>query len=269
MSLKMIEFTKMHSSGNDYVYVNTVKYPLANPSALSIQWSAAHTGIGSDGLVLIGTSTVADFSMRIFNADGSKELMCGNATICVGKYLHDKKLTTKIAVTLETLPGVKQIQLHVGDNGEDTVTVNMGYPSIENLNMTVECGTLCVVGTAVSMGNPHFVVLVNDVDEVDLGRVGPLIEHHQLFEDRTNVEVAHVCADDAIRMRVWERGSGITQGCGSGACAAAVAAMAHGCVSRSVSVHMYGGTVRVRREQGGAVWITGLAVSVFDGTISV
>lgn len=266
-----VAFTKMHSSGNDYIYVDAIRYPLPNPSELAIKWSAAHTGVGSDGLVLIGASAVADFSMRMFNADGSEARMCGNAAICVGKFLSDHHLTSATTVTLETLSGIKTLLLHLTHGVVDDVTVNMGTPAIHDLHMSVQTrGDDCVVGAAASMGNPHFVVFVDDADAVDLAEVGPLIEHHQLFPDRTNVEFAHICADGAVRMRVWERGSGLTQGCGSGACATAVAAMAQGLAPRSVCVRMDGGMLRVEwDENDGTASITARAVRVFDGTIAV
>lgn len=263
-----VAFTKMHSSGNDYIYVNAMEYPLADPAALSIRWSAPHTGIGADGLVLIGASDVADFRMRIFNADGSEARMCGNANICVGKFLYDHKLTRNTAVTLETQSGVREMQLHVDGAVVDTVTVNMGPPRVFHLNTSVQCGAVSVVGAEISMGNPHFVVYVDDVAAVDLERVGPLIEHDSRFVDRTNVEFAHVCDDGTIRMRVWERGSGVTQGCGSGASATAVAAIARGRVDQHVCVQMDGGTLRVMWDGDGPVWITGRAVSVFEGVIA-
>ncbi|KAL7709372.1 diaminopimelate epimerase [Lotmaria passim] len=271
MAHTLIEFTKMHSSGNDYIYVNVIKYPLANPAELSVRWSAAHTGIGSDGLVLIGASAVADFSMRMFNSDGSEARMCGNAAICVGKFLYDKKLTRSTDVTLETLSGVRELRLHVSDGAVHNVTVNMGRPYIRDLDMAVQSAAVSVIGAAISMGNPHFVIYVDDVATVGLARVGPLIEYHSLFEDRTNVEFAHVCADGTIRMRVWERGSGVTQGCGSGACATVVAAIARGRVPHHcVSVQMDGGTVHVQWEESdGSAWLTGRAVSVYEGVIAV
>lgn len=264
-----VAFTKMHSSGNDYIYVNTMQHRLADPAGVSVRWSAAHTGIGADGVVLVGASDIADFSMRIFNADGSEALMCGNAAICVGKFLHDHQLTSNTAVTLETRSGVREMRLHLDGASVDTVAVNMGPPKILQLDAPVQCDGSCVVGAEISMGNPHFVVYVDDVAAVNLKRVGPLIEHDSRFVDRTNVEFAHVCPDGAIRMRVWERGSGVTQGCGSGASAAAVAAILGGRVARDVCVHMDGGTLKVHWEDGGPVWITGRAVRVFDGVITV
>jgi diaminopimelate epimerase len=227
---KYIPFTKMHGAGNDYIYVNTFTHPIADPAKASIAWSAPHTGIGSDGLVLIGPSDKADFSMRIFNADGSEAMMCGNASRCIGKYVYERELTRQTEVTLETLSGIKTLKLHVKDGIVEEVTVDMLAPVLANTQQlatpdgSMLKGTLTVdgtdyIGTYVCMGNPHVVVFVDDVEHIDLPTIGPKIEHHPLFPERVNVEFAQLRADGKIRMRVWERGSGITQACGTGACA--------------------------------------------------
>lgn len=262
-----IEFTKMHGAGNDYIYVNTMKYAVGNPEELSVRWSRYHTGIGSDGLVLIGQSQVADFSMRIFNADGSEAMMCGNASRCIGKYLYEYGLTSKTAVTLETLSGIKKLYLNVDNGVVKSVTVDMDSPQYVN---PVELGDGYVYpsGIAVSMGNPHLVIFVNDIAQVELEKIGPRLEHHPLFPDRVNVEFVQPMEDGKMRMRVWERGSGITQACGTGACATFVAASYAGLCGDAASVVMDGGTLRISRENGtGHILMEGPAVKVFDGTI--
>ncbi len=258
----------MHGAGNDYIYVNTMAYPIAHPEALAIAWSRPHTGIGSDGLVLIGTSAKADFSMRIFNADGSEARMCGNASRCIGKYLYEYGLTDKTSVTLETLSGIKQLNLDVNEQHiVESVTVDMGIPSDIHW---VDLGSDAPYpkGVAVSMGNPHLVIFVDDVNEVDLANVGARLECHPLFPDRVNVEFAQVIDESHVRMRVWERGSGITQACGTGACATAVAAISYKNNSRETSIIMDGGTLRIYwDEQSQHLMMSGPAVKVFDGEI--
>ncbi|KAK7197453.1 Diaminopimelate epimerase [Novymonas esmeraldas] len=269
MEAGVVAFTKMHGAGNDYIYVDTMRHPLRCPSELAAKWSTPHTGIGSDGLVLIGPSRVADFSMRIFNADGSEALMCGNAARCVGKYVHDKGLTDRPLITLETLSGIRRLSVRGGKGGVECVTVDMGIPTVVDAQLRVVCGGLSFLCIAVSMGNPHLVVLVDDVAKVDLEGVGPLLERCPTFPDRTNVEFAHIRGVDEIRMRVWERGSGVTQACGTGACATAVAAMVRGLTSRTVRVYMDGGSLDVWWEPDGPAWMTGGAVTVFEGTIKL
>ena len=263
-----IRFTKMHGAGNDYIYVNTIKYPIENPEELAVMWSKYHTGIGSDGLVLIGTSKTADFSMRIFNADGSEAMMCGNASRCIGKYLYEEGLTAKTEVTLETLSGIKTLRLHLTkDNHVDEVTVDMGLPKVIG-KVQLGDGYGYTEGVSVSMGNPHLVIFVNNISEVDINTVGPSLEKHPLFPDRVNVEFAQTFQDGYIRMRVWERGSGITMACGTGACATAVAAAYTGKCGRESSVKMDGGTLKIKwDETDGHVYMTGSAVKVFDGEI--
>ena len=204
----------MHGAGNDYIYVNTLKYPIESPEKLSVEWSAPHTGIGSDGLVLIGSSDKADFSMRIFNADGSEAKMCGNASRCIGKYLYEYGLTSQTAVTLDTLSGIKILKLHVEDGKVNTVTVDMGRPS-DMKEQPIEANGQKFTGTTLSMGNPHLVIFVEDIKDINLESIGPKLENHPLFPDRINVEFAQVLEHGKIRMRVWERGSGITQACRS------------------------------------------------------
>lgn len=264
---RAIPFTKMHGAGNDYIYVNTLKHSIAEPEKAAIEWSAPHTGIGSDGLVLIGQSQVADFSMRIFNADGSEAKMCGNASRCIGKYLYEHGLTDKTNIALETLSGIKTLKLHVEGKEVTAVTVDMGTPS-EVYAIGIKEHNLS--GTHVSMGNPHLVVFINDIKDVNLPSIGPKLENHPLFADRINVEFAQVLEKNKIRMRVWERGSGITQACGTGACATAVAAAFTGRAGLKSDIIMDGGTLTIEwDEQTGHVFMTGPAVSVFDGTINL
>ena len=267
---RQIPFTKMHGAGNDYIYVNTMQYPIEEPEKLAISWSAYHTGIGSDGLVLIGASDKADFSMRIFNADGSEAMMCGNASRCIGKYVYEKGLTQKQEVTLETLSGIKILKLHIADDQVQEVTVNMGQPQVIEKSYTLSVDGQAYEGTEVSMGNPHFVIFVEDMSQVDLPVIGPKIECHPHFPNRTNVEFVQVLGDGKVRMRVWERGSGITQACGTGACATAVAAITHRKTGREVQVIMDGGPLTIRwDETDGMVYLTGGATCVFEGTIQV
>lgn len=266
---RTVKFTKMHGAGNDYIYVDAMKYPIESPEKLSIAWSAPHTGIGSDGLVLIGPSDIADFSMRIFNADGSEANMCGNASRCIGKYLYEYGLTTQTAVTLETLSGIKVLKLRVEDGKVNTVTVDMGIPTgMEEIVVDADGKTFA--GTTVDMGNPHLVIFVKDIKEIELESIGPKLERHPLFPDRINVEFAQVLEDGKIRMRVWERGSGITQACGTGACATAVAAALTGRAGRKSIIIMDGGTLNIEWEEvTGHVQMTGGATRVFDGEAEV
>lgn len=278
---RVVKFTKMQGAGNDYIYVDTTKYPIENPEEVSKIWSAPHTGIGSDGLVLIGRSEKADFSMRIFNADGSEAMMCGNATRCIGKYLYDNGLTKKTEITLDTLSGIKILKLHVADGKTDTVTVDMGMPADEPADydgkgakpmkeQPIEVEGERYVGTTVSMGNPHLVIFVNDITEVDLPAIGPKLENHPLFPGRINVEFAQVLGEGKIRMRVWERGSGITQACGTGACATAVAAALTGRAGRESIIIMDGGSLTIEWDVATKhILMTGGATKVFDGEIEL
>lgn len=264
-----IEFTKMHGTGNDYIYVNTMKYDIENPEELAIEWSKYHTGIGSDGLVLIGNSVIADFSMRIFNADGSEAKMCGNASRCIGKYLYEYGLTSKTEISLETLSGIKFLHLHLTNtNKVESVTVDMGIP-FDIKEISLEDKYLFKKGVTVSMGNPHLVIFVEDVNSINLPVIGPQLENHPLFPDRVNVEFAQILLNGNIRMRVWERGSGITMACGTGACATAVAAAFSKKSEKSVSIIMDGGTLKFDWEKDGHVYMTGPATVVFDGEISI
>lgn len=279
-----IEFTKMHGAGNDYIYVNTLKYPISNPEEISKLWSNRHKGIGGDGLVLIGKGAEgADFSMRIFNNDGSEARMCGNASRCIGKYLYEYGLTSKTEVKLSTLSGIKILKLHVDEtNHVDSVTVDMGTPHLAvPSQLATPDGAMTegevrstegqyYVGTFVSMGNPHFVIFVDEVDTFDVAKVGPTLEFAEIFPERCNIEFATVRTDGSIRMRVWERGSGITMACGTGACATAVAAALTHRAPHSSNIVMDGGTLHIEWSTATShVLMTGPATKVFDGVIDI
>ena len=267
--MSKIRFTKMHGCGNDYIYVDTICHPIADPAKMAIAWSDRHKGIGSDGLVLIGKSPIpeADYSMRIFNADGSEAMMCGNASRCIGKYLYERKLTSKTKIRLLTLSGIKTLELHVSDGIVECVTVDMQAPVLEDEPQFISDRGLDI-GTFVSMGNPHYVIFTDYIDQV--GDTGRALEHHPAFPQRCNIEFAHVENDGRIRTRVWERGSGITQACGTGACATAVAAYLTGHASRTSDIIMDGGTLNIEwRESDNHVYMTGPAEFVFDGEIEI
>ena len=264
-----ISFTKMHGCGNDYIYVNTMQFSVPNPSEVAVVWSDRHKGIGSDGLVLIGASPVpeADYSMHIYNADGSEAMMCGNASRCIGKYLYERGLTDKTEIRLLTLSGIKTLQLHVNDGKVDSVTVDMLQPILEDENQFLVNRGMHQ-GVFVSMGNPHYVIFTDEIDQ--LGETGQKLEHHPVFPQRCNIELARIEADGTIRTRVWERGSGITQACGTGACATAVAAALTGKAGRKSKIAMDGGTLTIEwRESDNHVYMTGPAEFVFDGEILV
>lgn len=267
-----IRFTKMHGCGNDYIYIDTLLYNIDDPVAFARKWSDRHKGIGSDGLVLIGGGSEADksdFSMRIFNADGSEAMMCGNASRCVGKYLYERKRTTKTSVRLSTLSGVKVLNLHVSPSGTvDSVTVDMGAPAFKNEAQFAPTSVSLPEGKFVSMGNPHYVIFVDGVDDVDVAREGSRLERHVAFPERCNIEFAAM-RPDGIRTRVWERGSGITMACGTGACATAVAAFMAGRTGRESHIIMDGGALDIEwRKEDGHVYMTGGAEFVFEGDIN-
>jgi diaminopimelate epimerase len=278
-----IKFTKMHGAGNDYIYVNTLLYNIPDPETAAIEWSAPHTGIGSDGLVLIGKPTTgeADYSMRIFNADGSEAMMCGNASRCIGKYLYEKGVTDKTKIRLETLSGIKILDLHIKDGIVDSVTVDMLEPQLSNKEQlavndgsitdgVIEAGGKEFKGTFVSMGNPHFVIFVKDIRKTDVAVDGKLMEMNKAFPQRCNIEFAQVLEDGNIRTRVWERGSGITMACGTGACATAVAAALTKRAGRKSNIVMDGGTLNIEwREKDNHVYMTGPAAFSFEGEIKL
>lgn len=289
MANNMIRFTKMHGLGNDYVYVNTLLYNVSNPEEFSRRISQRHTGIGSDGLVLIGYAGTpeADYSMRIFNQDGSEAMMCGNASRCIGKYLFEKRLTDKTQIRLETLSGIKTLSLKVLQGKVQSVTVDMQEPCFHNpeqclfqggrmideglsaIDNTSEAAEGGIRGTFVSMGNPHFVIFCDEVpSDEDLANLGRQIEMHPMFPQRVNVEFACLKADGSIRMRVWERGSGITMACGTGACATAAAAILTQRACSPVAVEMDGGTLQLSWQgEGTPLFMEGGAEMVFEGEI--
>lgn len=277
-------FTKMHGISNDYVYVNGFKETVNNPGDVAVRVSNRHTGIGSDGLVLILPSETCDFRMRMFNSDGSEAEMCGNASRCVGKYVYDNGLTDKTRVSLETKAGVKILNLHLGTDGKvNTVTVDMGEPVLTPRLVPVVSNLPQVVGlpiqvlgtdykfTAVSMGNPHAVVFLDEsVENFPLEKVGPSFENHGFFPNRTNTEFVNVIDRQTLRMRVWERGAGETMACGTGACATAVAAILNGLSERKVTVRLNGGDLLIEWDEvSNHVFMTGGATTVFSGSIDV
>ena len=269
MMNQTIHFIKMHGVGNDYIFVDTSRYPIEHPEEVSIAWSRYHFGIGSDGLVLIGRPDTpdADFTMRIFNADGSEGLMCGNASRCIGKYVYERGLTDKRHIRLMTASGIKMLDLKVSDDGTvESVTVDMLAPVLEDELLFLPEGETLPEGVFVSMGNPHYVIFVDDIDAVDVAREGSRLEHHSRFPERCNIDFAQV-REDGIRVRVWERGSGITMACGTGACATAVAAAITGRSGRHSHIIMDGGTLDIDwRETNGHVYLSGPAAIAFEGT---
>jgi diaminopimelate epimerase len=282
MGQKFLEFSKMHGIGNDYVYVNALTQVVEDPSALAIRVSDRHFGIGSDGLVLIAPSAVADFMMDMYNSDGSRGKMCGNAIRCVAKYVYDRGLTTKTTLAIETLSGVKTLELHLEDGLVSQVTVNMGQPIFEPALIPVRWEgarmvdePVMVAGrsvrlTAVSMGNPHAVTFVDDVESLDLAKIGPDFENHPLFPDRVNTEFVKVIDRKTLRMRVWERGSGETMACGTGSCATLAAAVVNGLADRSATVRLNGGDLQITwDEASNDIYMTGPATLVFDGKIAI
>ena len=269
-------FSKMQGIGNDYVYVNGLVETVSDPESLAIRISDRHFGVGSDGLVLILPSERADFRMRMFNADGSEAEMCGNASRCVGKYVYDKGLTPKTSLTLETGSGIRHLQLFPVDGKVERVTVDMGIPdfsigsvpvlwhSPEMIQQPVMINGCVYRVTAVSMGNPHAVVFLPEIDMLNLYELGPLFENHSLFPKRTNTEFVERMSSDRLRMRVWERGAGETLACGTGACAAAAAAIRCGFCGKKVRVDLKGGPLFIDWEAE-TMKMTGAAVMVFEG----
>lgn len=279
-----VHFTKMHGAGNDYIYVDTSLYSIPDPAEAARAWSRPHFGIGSDGLVLIGAPSdpaKADWSMRIFNADGSEAMMCGNASRCIGKYLYDKGLTHNTDIRLETPSGVKLLHLHLDGKGTvGTVTVDMLEPRFHVPGQFL--ADLDPVGRAafrlpkttghlfVSMGNPHYVLFTTREDDLDkIDKYGKLLERDAAFPERCNIEMALPVGKDRLRTRVWERGSGITMACGTGACATAVAAARLGLASRSADIDMDGGTLHIDWAADNHVRMTGPAAFAFEGDVAL
>ena len=278
-----MKFTKMHGIGNDYIYVNCFEEKVENPEAVSIYVSDRHKGIGSDGLVMIMPSDKADFRMRIFNADGSEAMMCGNATRCIGKYVYDKGMTDKTEITLETNSGIKYLTLFPENGKVEYVEVDMGKAVIvpkeipvmaegeSFISVPVEVGGIEYKITCVAMGNPHAVVYLDNIAELELEKMGPLFENHKLFPDRINTEFIEVIDSRTLNMRVWERGSGETFACGTGACASVVASVLNGYCNRDeeVTVHLRGGDLKITYCDNGTVIMKGPAAIICDGDVDV
>lgn len=274
-----MKFTKMQGAGNDYIYINGFEAIPPHLSSLAVKMSDRHFGVGSDGLVMIVPSKTCDFGMRMFNADGTEAEMCGNAARCVGKYLYDHGMTDKTELTLETLAGVKRIYLTVAHGRVTSVKVDMGEPRLLPGDLPVllpgdrvvaqpieVCGHRFSM-TCVSIGNPHAVIFLDDLQAYDLHAIGRAIEHHELFPRRTNVEFVKVLAPDVLQMRVWERGAGETLACGTGACASLVAAVLNDRSRRAATLRLVGGDLQIEwDETSNHVFMTGDAVTVFEGT---
>lgn len=281
--MKIIKFTKMHGIGNDYVYINDLDENIQNPEKLSIKISDRHFGIGSDGLILIRSSKKADFKMSMFNADGSEAQMCGNGIRCVAKYVYDNKLTDNKTLTIETLAGMKTLTLNVENNAVKEVTVDMGEPILnakkipvvskkeDFINQEVKVKDKTFKVTAVSMGNPHAVIFVDDVDSFPVQEIGQMIENDKsLFPQKTNVEFIEVLDSHNLKMRVWERGSGETLACGTGACASLVAGHLNNLCKSQVFIYLKGGMLNIKWDKKtNHIFLTGSATKVFDGQITI
>ncbi|MFQ9985655.1 MAG: diaminopimelate epimerase [Lachnospiraceae bacterium] len=275
-----MKFTKMHGTGNDYVYVNCFEERVDHPSELAVSVSDRHFGVGGDGLILIKPSDVADFQMDMYNADGSRGMMCGNGIRCVGKYVYDHGMTDQREIRIETLAGIKELSLNVADGTVQSVRVNMGSPLLQPKDIPVLADGSQVIDepieilgsvyrmTCVGMGNPHAVVYVDDVDGLDLEKIGPHFEHHPLFPDRVNTEFVRCLDKNTLQMRVWERGSGETWACGTGACATVVASALNGYTESRATVRLRGGELEIDwdRERN-CVYMTGPATTVFEGEL--
>lgn len=277
-----MKFTKMHGIGNDYVYVNCFEESVKNPAEVSKFVSDRHFGIGSDGLILISPSAIADFRMNIYNADGSQAEMCGNGIRCVAKYVYDYGLTDKTEISVETLAGIKYLRLQVENGKVESVEVNMGAPILEPkeipvaveespvVNVPVEVKGKIYHMTCVSMGNPHAIIFMNNVKDLDIAAIGPYFENHTVFPKRTNTEFVEVLDRNTVNMRVWERGSDETLACGTGACATTVACILNDKTENEVTVHLLGGDLKIRWDrEANQVYMTGPATVVFDGEITL
>ena len=278
-----MKFTKMHDIGNDYIYVNCFEEKVDNPEKVSIYVSDRRKGIGSDGLVMIMPSDKADFRMRIFNADGSEAMMCGNATRCIGKYVYDKGLTDKTEITLETNSGIKYLTLFPENGKVEFVEVDMGKAILTPKDIPVNSDKESFISepvevdgkeykiTCVSMGNPHAIVYMDDIKDLELEKIGPSFENHKLFPDRINTEFIEVIDSHTLNMRVWERGSGETFACGTGACASVVASVLNGYCNHDeeVTVHLRGGDLKITWNSDDTVIMKGPAALICDGDIDV
>ncbi|HIU02443.1 MAG TPA: diaminopimelate epimerase [Candidatus Onthocola gallistercoris] len=277
-----MKFTKMHGCGNDYIYVNCFEETVHHPRELAIRLSDRHFGIGSDGLILIYPSDKADFRMAMYNMDGSEGKMCGNGVRCIAKYVYDHHLTDKTHITLETLAGIKYLDLSVENGKVANVTVDMGKPVFRGKDIPVNIDKDLIINepiqadgslwhmTCVSMGNPHAVVFVEDTEHMDIWNMGPVFEKHPMFPEHVNTEFVQVLDRKNINMRVWERGSGETLACGTGACASVVACVLNDKTDNEVTVHLLGGDLFIKYDQDeNTVFMTGPAVEVFSGEIDI
>ncbi len=276
-----LKFTKMHGAGNDYIYINCFEETVKNPEKLAIKVSDRHFGIGSDGLILISPSDKADFNMNIYNADGSEGMMCGNGIRCVSKYVYDNGMTDKDEISVETRSGIKLIKMNVENGKVVSARVNMGEPILEAEKIPTKFDGENVIRqkltidekeyevTCVSMGNPHCIVYVDDVKDIDLEKIGPKFENNEMFPERINTEFVHVVSDTELDMRVWERGSGETLACGTGSCAVTVASVLCGYCKRNteIKINLLGGTLTDIWTDGGDVYMTGPAATVCTGEI--
>ena len=279
---KSMKFTKMQGLGNDYVYVNCFQETIENPSEVAVKVSNRNFGVGSDGLILIRPSKVADFEMEMYNADGSRGEMCGNGIRCVGKYVYDYGLTDKTSISVETLGGMKHLDLKVEDGKVKQVKVDMGSPKLVPADIPILADGDSVIDapilvegteyrmTGVSMGNPHTVVYIDDVQGLEIEKIGPKFEHHDRFPKRINTEFAKVLDRNTVEMRVWERGSGETLACGTGACAVAVASILNGLTENKVTVKLLGGDLQIEWDrESNKVYMTGPAEVSFEGEIKI
>lgn len=277
-----MKFTKMQGCGNDYIYIDCTKSMIDNVRETAVRLSDRHFGIGSDGLILIRPSDKADFMMDMYNNDGSSGKMCGNGIRCVAKYVYDKGLTDKTKLKIETLSGIKDLELTVEDGKVKSVTVDMGEPVLKAdlipvisdkeqlINEPVEIGGRVYHITCISMGNPHAVVFMDDVEKLKLDTIGPVFETHPMFPERVNTEFVHILDRRHIKMRVWERGSGETLACGTGACASAVACVLNGLTDHELKVSLLGGELDICYDEiSDRVFMTGPAVTVFEGEIDL
>lgn len=276
-----MKFTKMHGLGNDYIYFNCLEDEVKDPSELAIKLSDRHFGIGGDGIILILSSKVADFKMRMFNADGSEGKMCGNASRCVGKFVYERGLTSKKYITLETLSGIKELELKVVMGKVQEVSVNMGKAIIEATAIPINWNKKEVINesiivnnnkyniTCVSMGNPHCITFLKEIDNLNLREIGPVFENNHIFPDRVNTEFVEVINKNYLKMRVWERGSGETLACGTGACAVVVAAVLNNLsvYNEEVTVELLGGKLKIKYLEDGTVYMIGTAEFVYEGRI--
>lgn len=275
-----MKFTKMQGIGNDYIYFNCFEEAIENPAELSRRLSDRRFGIGGDGICLIKPSDRADAFMDLYNADGSRAMMCGNGIRCVGKYVYERGICRRDVLKIDTLSGVKTLYLTVENGIVTAVKVNMGEPILEpakipttlpsHLKQKIQANDTEYEVTAVSMGNPHSVIFTDEVDKLDLEKIGPALENHPVFPERVNTEFVQVLGPHEVRMRVWERGSGETWACGTGACATVVACVLNGKTERDVTVHLRGGDLTIFwNEKTGEVEMTGPAQFVFDGTVEI